>query len=141
MLFPARLPGRYRWQLEENGTRTQYRTADSWRPDKAMAHAERVVHTALETLDIPSKGEGCHTLRRAAARALFDSLTQESGYDSALRIVSAWLHHKNSTTTERYLGLSVERRLRDEFLRGREFLSPSPHAIVVPFPETSYDAG
>ncbi len=50
-----------------------------------------------------------------------------------MRVVSAWLHHKNASTTERYLGLDVERKRRAEWLRGRDFLS-SPSAAIIPFP-------
>jgi len=132
-LFPARKTGGYQWRTDDDGTRVKSRAPDTWVANKPMTHSERVVKAALHALGLPTKGEGCHTLRRAAARAFFDSLTEEGGYDSALRVVSAWLHHKNSTTTERYLGLSVERKLRDEYLRGREFLTSRPGATVLPF--------
>lgn len=131
-LFPAKKAGVYQWRTNADGTRTKYRTSDRWVPDRAMSHPERAVKAALAAAGRPTKGEGCHTLRRAAARAFFDELTGEGGYDAALRVVSAWLHHKNSTTTERYLGLDAERQRRDEWLRGREFLS-SREATVIEF--------
>jgi integrase len=132
-VFPARRTAGYRWRTEADGTR--FRAPDTWRPYKPLTHAERVVQAALVRVGLPTTGEGAHTLRRAAARAFFDALTQDKGYDSALRVLSAWLHHSNSTTTERYLGLSVERQRRDEWLRGKDFLRGAPaEASVIPFP-------
>ncbi len=134
-VFPARQTAGYRWRTETDGTRSRFRAADNWHPDKPMTHAERVVQAALIRVGLPTTGEGAHTLRRAAARALFDALTQDKGYDSALRVVSAWLHHSNSTTTERYLGLSAERQRRDEWLRGKDFLAGTQNqGSVIPFP-------
>jgi len=133
-LFPARKSGGYRWRTEPDGKRGRFRAPDTWMLDKAMRHPERVVKNALAAAGRPTQGEGCHTLRRAAARAMFDDLSGEGGYDSALRVVSAWLHHSNSTTTEKYLGLDVERKRRDEWLRGKEFLAPSQTAEVIQFP-------
>ncbi|MEJ7743740.1 MAG: hypothetical protein WKF73_15120 [Nocardioidaceae bacterium] len=40
---------------------------------------ERIVHDALEKIGIDAPGEGAHTLRRAAARALFEDLTTAQG--------------------------------------------------------------
>jgi integrase len=106
-----------------------------WDPSRPMHKPEKVVQAALARIGLPTKGEGCHTLRRASARALFDQLTQDKGYDSALRVVSAFLHHKSSTTTELYLGLDAERERRDEWLRGRPFLSTATGGRVVAFAE------
>jgi len=81
-----------------------------------MGHAERVVQQALAALGLPTKHQGTHTIRRAAARHFFDSMSSDVGYDAALRTVSAMLHHKSSATTEQYLGLSSERKRRDDRL-------------------------
>jgi len=64
------------------------------------------------------KMEGAHTLRRSGARALFDRLAKD-GYDHSLRIVQSMLHHASVTQTERYIGVTADRRSRDEILRGR----------------------
>src|SRR5690606_30101648 len=94
---------------------------------------ERVVQGALGALGYPTRGEGCHTVRRSVARAFFDSMATDTGYDAALRTVSAMLHHKSSATTEIYLGLTSERVRRDSLLRGRPFLSAlgAPVAEIV----------
>jgi integrase len=64
------------------------------------------------------KGEGAHTLRRSGARALFDALSLK-GYDYALRVVQAMLHHKNLSQTEHYIGISADRKERDQLLKGQ----------------------
>ncbi len=57
------------------------------------------------------------------ARALFDALCSQAGYDGAIRTVSSLLHHASAATTERYLGLSTEQERRDQMTRGKPFLS------------------
>lgn len=53
-----------------------------------MPHAEREVQDDLGALGNPARDEGCHTVRRSVARALFDSMVGDSGYDAAPRTVS-----------------------------------------------------
>jgi hypothetical protein len=57
------------------------------------------------------------------ARAYYDSLCEERGDVAALRLTAALLHHKNTTTTEVYLGLDAEKAGRNRRLRGKPFLS------------------
>lgn len=78
----------------------------------------QAVQVALANLGYDPRGEGCHTLRRSAARALFDKLSNE-GYDHALRVVKEMLHHSSVTTTERYLGVSADRNQRDALIAGK----------------------
>ena len=91
----------------------------SLNPERPFIHPHRVVQRVLaragweETL-----GEGEHTLRRSGARAYFDVLA-ESGYDGALRRVQAMLGHKSSSMTEVYLGLDLDRRARNEDIKGQ----------------------
>jgi integrase len=82
-----------------------------------------IVHRALKAAELPTKGEGTHTIRRAVARAYFDSMRGSVGRDNALRETSALLHHAQSGVTERYLGLSTERDARDFAMKGKPFLS------------------
>ncbi len=137
-LFPARRGSRYQWHKAPNGTAVRSRTAPSWVPDRPMTHTERIVQEVLGAVGLETKGEGTHTIRRAVARAWFNDLASESGYDPALRTVSALLHHKSGTTTEHYLGLSTERQRRDEALRGKPFLSRmvQDEARVIPLRAT-----
>lgn len=122
-LFPARHGSRYAWTVGSDGEPVKGRVDANWNPTKALHHPERIVQEGLRRLGLPTEGEGMHTMRRAAARHFFDMLVKDGQYDHALRTTSAFLHHKNSTTTEQYLGLSSERTRRDQVLRGRPFLS------------------
>jgi integrase len=94
------------------------------RPLQKLTHPHRLVQRAIASLDLPTEGEGFHTLRRSSARAFFEQLRQSSNADHALMVVKSFLNHKNVSQTEHYLGISTERVLRDEALRGQSFLSP-----------------
>lgn len=72
--------------------------------------------------DGSSRREGMHTLRRSGARARFDALL-DLGYDGALRQVQALLHHRNSSMTEHYIGMDLDKQKRDEALMG-EWMYP-----------------
>lgn len=76
------------------------------------------VKRPLSRLGYDDKGTGAHTLRRSGARAWFEVL-RDQGYDGALRRVSAMLGHKQVSMTERYLGLELEKRQRNELLAGK----------------------
>jgi integrase len=122
-LFPGRKGSRYAWRTTAEGTKARERQPAVWEPDRPVVHTARIIKGAMARVGLPTKFEGTHTIRRAVARAFFDSMSAEVGYDSALRTVSALLHHQSSATTEHYLGLSSERKRRDERLRGRPFLT------------------
>ena len=87
-------------------------TAPITRMEEIAQRVMRAVGYELES------GEGMHTLRRSAARALFDRLVDE-GYDGAIRMVQSILHHANTSTTERYIGLTLDKQRRDVMLRGQ----------------------
>lgn len=109
----------------DEGKRVLLRTVRKVTPNVALGlqRTQDIVHRALRAAGLPTHYEGTHTIRRAVARAYFDSMRGSVGRDNALREVSALLHHSNSSMTERYLGLSAERDSRDEALRGKPFLS------------------
>lgn len=77
-----------------------------------------------------TKMEGAHTIRRSGARALFDRLSEE-GYDRALRLVQQTLHHSSMEMTERYIGISADRKTRDEILKGRPMYGAIDKSNVV----------
>jgi len=94
-------------------------------PERKVATMGRIATPALEAIGFQTKdekgrgmGEGAHTIRRSGARALFDDLVSD-GYDHALRVVQSVLHHRSMQTTEKYIGVSADRRSRDDLLRGR----------------------
>ena len=112
-------------------------------PDTTIRKPEKVVHRYMNQLgyatrneDDKALNEGIHTLRRSGARALFDSLCEQS-YDGALRLVQSMLHHSDSRTTEIYLGLSVDTHKRDELVRGRRMYAQPERTNVVPLRSVS----
>lgn len=94
-------------------------------PDRKVPALGKLVSPALADLGVPLRdaqgrpmGEGAHTLRRSGARAMFDALVG-SGYDHALRVVQSFLHHSSQQTSEQYIGVSADKRSRDDLFRGR----------------------
>lgn len=107
-----------------------------YRPERQMRAAGRIVTPILEMFDFPVRDhngkalhEGAHTIRRSGARALFDSLVS-SGYDHALRVVQSMLHHSSMQMTERYLGITADRRSRDELIRGHRMYAQAAGNVV-----------
>lgn len=88
------------------------------RPDQIMSHPYRVAQRALAKLGYPTKGEGEHTLRRSAARALADRMRSE-GTDSALMRVASMLGHRDVRVTQHYIGWDTEKEQRDILLKGK----------------------
>jgi integrase len=131
-LFPARRGFIYQWVTLDDGTRDNQLVERGYSPDRPATKLHRVAQRALASIGLATRHEGIHTLRRSAARALFDRLVDDRGYDGALRVTSALLHHSNGSTTETYLGLSAERRTRDELMRGRSILGPRPRVVRAP---------
>lgn len=105
-------------------------------PTEKVSRLGSVVRPILEKAGFPVRdhagraaGEGAHTLRRSGARALFDRLCEE-GYDHSLRIVQSMLHHASVSQTELYLGLSADRKSRDEILRGHSMFATESDNLV-----------
>jgi integrase len=94
-------------------------------PERRMStHPSTVVHAALAGIGIEETArEGMHTIRRSVARIYFDACSADMGYSNALREVMALLHHRSVATTEKYLGLDVERAARDRRIAGKPFLT------------------
>lgn len=91
-------------------------------PDMFTAQPHRIAVRTLTRVGFVTAemvGEGMHTFRRGGARARFDALRQ-IGYDGALRQVQALLHHENSSMTEEYIGLTLDKLERDEALMGQD---------------------
>lgn len=99
---------------------------DGWalNPLAVMRDPHVIVQRSLKALGYPTYKTGFHTLRRSAARALFEMQRdmEGAGRDHALMTTKAFLNHSTTAMTEQYLGLSQERTVRDELLRGKSFL-------------------
>jgi len=116
-LVPAKLPLPMAWHpqmrmLQPTGVEAPLK------PTVPMGKPYNCVKRALRKLNYEVVGTGVHTLRRSGARGLFDRLRSE-GYDGALMRVSSMLGHADTKTTERYLGLGIERQQRNELLAGK----------------------
>lgn len=75
--------------------------------------------------------EGGHTLRRSGATALYNQLSSV-GHDRAIRICQAMLGHANIATTEVYLRLDLDRKVRNDLLAGKPMFPQTPGASVLP---------
>jgi integrase len=130
------LPARDTYPIREKG-KIVGRRPGLYKPERPMLEAARVITPLLERSGFPtvapdgsSLREGAHTLRRSGARALFDRLVAD-GYDHGLRIVQSMLHHKNQAMTEHYIGVTADRRSRDQIIRG-QIMYPISGANVIP---------
>lgn len=107
-------------------------------PERPIARVGRVAASVLSDFGWEmrdhrgkSKMEGAHTIRRSGARALFDRLSADS-YDHSLRIVQSMLHHSSVSITEHYIGVTADRRSRDELLRGQSMYGISEGVVEMP---------
>lgn len=109
------------------GTRPQERHSRNGRlmagtgginPERPIGKPHAVVQRVLARCGYATEKEGEHTLRRSGARAYFDYLAAD-GYDGALRRVQSMLGHRNTETTEIYLGLDLDRVQRNQDLSGK----------------------
>jgi len=130
-LCPAHSGPRIRWVKGEDGEWIRSMTDNILNPSRPVSKLHRIVQHAMWSVGLETRHEGVHTVRRAVARAYYDSLKAD-GHEVAVRAVMVLLHHSNQSTTEAYLGVTCERAARDLSLRGRSFLQPSRKATVTP---------
>ena len=97
------------------GGRVVYKTTSVY------SNPEEIVQRALKRLGHPTKGEGFHTLRRSTARRFYE-LAIAKGVRDPMRMPQALLGHQRRETTEIYLGMTIEKEMRDELLKGESFL-------------------
>jgi integrase len=111
--------------------------AYAFRPERPFGEPHNAVIAAMAVLGYAerqdngeSHRDGIHTLRRSAARAIYDRLVDD-GYDGALRTVQSWLHHKSSKTTELYLGVGFDTKRRNDMFKGKEMFPVKTGANVI----------
>lgn len=92
-----------------------------------LAYAMR---TVLDAAGYYKKQEGGHTLRRSGATALYNQLSSV-GHDRAIRICQAMLGHSSVQTTEVYLRLDLDRKVRNDLLAGRQMFPERGTATVL----------
>ena len=91
-----------------------------YREMSSAAH-DRIIKRALKDTGYYQRGEGSHTLRRSVAAALYEE-DIERGYSEALDTVRTFLGHKQTSTTEGYIGTSYsERKLEERLVRKHMF--------------------
>lgn len=98
-------------------------------PDKRMGVPWRVIHEAFEAIGVDAKGEGFHTMRRSAGRALFENAIA-AGDPRAIHIVQAFYGHAEVRMTQNYIGTDEERRRLHELMRGQRFLKTSDGDVI-----------
>lgn len=86
---------------------------------------------SLHTEAGDSAHEGVHTLRRSGARARYDYLVDVKGYDGALREVQAMLHHASTSQTEHYLGITLDKKKRNESIRGQRMFPAADTSNLI----------
>lgn len=117
-LFPAFFGsqfqrGKHRW----NTGRTKLN------PEGQISNPQQIIKRVADAAGIELEpGDAWHTIRRSFARILYDDAVS-LGHDAALRIVQAALNHKQVSTTERYLGLNLERQTYAAMMKGKRFLT------------------
>ena len=113
LLIPARTP--CRGKLDSSGKQSYALV-----PTRTISRPTTILYRTMDSLGIERTAyqDGMHMLRRSSARVLYNELV-ESGYDGAMRQVQTWLHHSSIQTTERYLGLTVDKDTRDKNVRGK----------------------
>lgn len=110
------------------------RTAHTYVPTRPASLA-KVMQGVLTRAGYYQPYEGGHTLRRSGATALYNQLSSV-GHDRAIRIVQAMLGHANITTTEIYLHLNLDRKVRDDLLAGKPmFPETGDTATIIQFQE------
>lgn len=90
----------------------------------------KIVKNGLREAGYYQQMEGGHTLRRSGAIALYNQLSSV-GHDRAIRVCQAMLGHSSIRTTEIYLRLDLDRKVRNDLLAGHYMFPEATEATVV----------
>jgi integrase len=96
------------------------------------------IRTILQAAGYYRPQEGGHTLRRSGATALYNQLSSV-GHDRAIRICQAMLGHSSVQTTEIYLRLDLDRKVRNDLLAGKRMFPEEGTATVLRLGGTGID--
>jgi integrase len=94
------------------------------------ANVSWTMKSVLQDAGYYQKQEGGHTLRRSGAIALYNQLTS-LGHDRAIRLCQAMLGHSSVQTTEVYLRLDLDRKVRNDLLAGKRMFPEGGTATVI----------
>lgn len=129
------LPG---WFIVPNRSRPKYKGigkselvrtgGGAYLPD-TRCRPDGIIKLALKAAGYYQDHEGGHTLRRSGAIALYNQLTRV-GHDRAIRVCQAMLGHSSITTTEIYLRLDLDRKVRNDLLAGQPMFPEVEEATV-----------
>jgi integrase len=116
-LFPPHFPSRFQ--------KGKYTTQRPLRinPHGQISNPRVIIQDLAKRAEIELEpGDGWHTLRRSFGRILYED-ARAHGHDDALRLTQAALNHSRAETTERYLGLDLERQRYEAMMKGKPFLT------------------
>lgn len=111
-------------------------------PTARIAQARALLKPIAEKAGIELEpGDGWHTIRRSFARIVYEA-ARGHGHDDALRITQSALNHSRAETTERYLGLNLERQRYTDMMKGKPFLTADIEpGKVIPLDDRRADRG
>lgn len=116
-LFPPHFPCRF--QKGKRSTQEPLRL----NPEGRISNPRVIIQDLAGRAGIELEpGDGWHTLRRSFGRILYED-ARAHGHDDALRLTQAALNHRRAETTERYLGLDLERQRYEAMVKGKPFLT------------------
>lgn len=109
-------------------------------PTKPLEKPFMPVQRIMKRLGMSDKYQGMHTFRRSMARIHYDNLRNVDGdpagtkhtVDSAALLVMAWTNHSEIKTFLGYIGVEVERELRDRIYKDGDLFDPFGARTVTP---------
>lgn len=127
-LFPPRWPNRT--AAPKPGEKAVPVQRGGFNVTGQIADPADIIKRAAENAGVElGAGDAWHSIRRSAARLVFDEATERRAGDP-MRMTQAFLNHKHMSTTEIYLDIEVERERLNRMLRGKDFLKPEGGNVV-----------